>query len=374
MGSDGPASDGDGGGMQTFDKVLTAIVVGLLMIATALTLRPFLPALLWSIVLAIAAAPMHVRLRRRIPHRPRLAAFLTSLILALILIVPAVALMRAIISYSPGLYAWVEQVSSRSFTGAPVSISAIPMVGPTLSRNWELLAGEGSSYIAHFKSDIEAWLIWAFQEIESVGLFVFEIGLAVVIAGAFLHHLDALSEFANRFFFRIGGPVGVRLLDKSVATTRDTVRAVVGSALAETVVATIAYMMVGVPAWLLLGGLTFFAALIQVGAPLVWIPVAIWLLANDQVGWSVFMVAWGAIVVYGVETLTRPYFVGHSGGELPGLLIFIGVLGGLIAWGVIGVFLGPVILAVAYQLVREWVRPSGAAAFESDRAIPRGLP
>jgi predicted PurR-regulated permease PerM len=133
------------------------------------------------------------------------------------------------------------------------------------------------------------------------------------------------------------------------------VRGVVGSAIAEALVATFGYWLAGVPAWALLGGLTFFAALTQVGAPIVWIPVAIWLFAVNEPGWALFIVGWGVLVVYSVENFSRPILAGKAS-HLPGLLIFVGVLGGLVAWGLIGIFLGPVILAVAYELIQEWLR------------------
>jgi len=345
----------DGEVPKTFDRVLAAIVVGFLLLATAITLKPFLPAILWAVVLAITSEPLHAWIERHMPRWPRLAAVLTSLVLVLIFVIPAIGLARSIITYTPGVLAWVDAVSSTGVTAAPESIKNIPWVGDLLSQNWELIAAEGKSYIAHFRADIETWLAWGVQQIENVGLFMFEIALGVVLAGVFLAHRKNLSAFADAFFGRIGGPLGTALLKRTVYTTRSTVRGVVGSAIAESIVATFAYFVAGVPAWLFLGGLTFFAALVQIGAPLVWIPVAVWLLANNEPGWAIFVVVWGAVVVYSVENLSRPLLAGRAA-HLPGLLIFVGVLGGLVAWGLIGVFLGPVILAVAYDLVQEWFR------------------
>lgn len=348
-------TEGEAPKTSTFDRVLAAIVVGFLLLATAITLKPFLPAILWAVVLAITSEPLHAWLDRRMPRWPRLAAVLTSVVLVLIFVLPAIGLTRSIITYTPVVLAWVDAASSTDVSVAPASIKNIPWVGDLLSRNWELIAAEGKSYIAHFRSDIETWLAWGLQQIENVGLFMFEIALGVVLAGVFLAHRKNLTTFAETFFGRIGGTLGTALLNRTVHTTRSTVRGVVGSAIAELIVATFAYFIAGVPAWAFLGGLTFFAALVQIGAPLVWIPVAIWLLASNEPGWAIFVAVWGAVVVYSVENLSRPLLAGRAA-HLPGLLIFLGVLGGLVAWGLIGVFLGPVILAVAYDLVQEWFR------------------
>ena len=339
--------------------VLAAIVIGILTIAAALTLKPFFPAILWGIVLAITAAPLHGWMTHKMPGRNRLAALLTTIVLVLILVLPALGLTRAILYYTPGIIAWVDQVSADQFSQAPAAIERVPLVGGVLSDNWEAISLHINAYVAHFKADIEEWLVWGLQEVENVGLFVFEIGFAVILAGVFLANRHRVSVFASTFFDRIGGGFATHLLDKSVVTTRSTVRGVVGSAVAEAVVAGFGYWLAGVPAWALLGGLTFFAALVQIGAPLVWIPVTLWLFAQNEPGWALFMIAWGVLVVYTIENVSRPILAGKAS-HLPGLLIFVGVVGGLFAWGLIGIFLGPVILAVAYELIQEWFRLEGA--------------
>ena len=345
----------------SFDRVLAGIVIGLLLLATALTLRPFVPAILWGIVLAITAAPLHRHVVRRLPRRPGFAAVVTSGLLVLVILVPALVMTRAVVAYTPGIFTWVESLAAGDYTNAPTSFGAIPGIGDFLKGNWEFVSAHLTAYVAHFKADIEEWLIWALEEMETVGVFAFEFGLAVIFAGVFLSNEERLGGFARTFFGRIGGGLGVALLDRAVDTTRNTVRGVVGSAVAEALVATFAYWLAGVPAWLVLGGLTFFASLVQIGAPIVWVPVALWLLAGNEPGWAIFIAAWGAAVVYPVENFSRPLLVSRSS-RLPGLLIFIGVVGGLFAWGVVGVFLGPVILAVAYDLVQTWLGSNGRAA------------
>ena len=135
---------------------------------------------------------------------------------------------------------------------------------------------------------------------------------------SFLANRDRVTGFATTFFDRIGGELRhAGSSTKSVTTTRSTVRGVVGSAIAESMVAAFGYWLAGVPAWALLGGLTFFAALVQIGAPLVWIPVAIWLFAENELAWAIFMVVWGAVVVYSVENFSRPILAGKAS-HLPG--------------------------------------------------------
>ena len=336
-----------------FDRVLAIVLAGLLLWATALVLEPFSAAILWGVVLAIAVAPVHTYIQNRVKRR-RLSALLTTTLLAIILILPAIGLTRSIIVYTPDIVAWVQAASSNPTVVAPDSIRNIPWVGSLLSENWSFIATEIKTYIAHFSDSIEQWLAWGLKQIENAGLFMFELALGVILAGVFLANRYRLSEAATVFARRIGGGPALHLLERSVVTTRSTVRGVVGSAIAEALVATFFYFIAGVPAWALLGGLTFFAALVQIGAPLVWVPVALWLLVQNEPLWAIFMVVWGVFVIYSVENFSRPILAGKSA-ELPGLLIFVGVLGGLVAFGLIGVFLGPVILAVAFDLIKEWL-------------------
>jgi predicted PurR-regulated permease PerM len=113
--------------------------------------------------------------------------------------------------------------------------------------------------------------------------------------------------------------------------------------------------LAGVPQVLLLGFLTFLMALTPIGAPLVWFPAAIWLFYHGATGWAVFLVLWGIFIVGGADNIIRPYFISR-GSDLPFVLVFLGVLGGTLAFGFLGLFLGPTLLATGYEIVRDWAQ------------------
>jgi predicted PurR-regulated permease PerM len=119
---------------------------------------------------------------------------------------------------------------------------------------------------------------------------------------------------------------------------------------------------------MLLGLLTFFLSIIPMGPPLVWLPASIWLYFQGEIVWAIFMLAYGMLVISSIDNIVKPYLISR-GGTLPLLLVFMGVLGGLMAFGFIGVFLGPVILTIAYSLLAEWMKPS-AQAGRQDHATP----
>ncbi len=136
-------------------------------------------------------------------------------------------------------------------------------------------------------------------------------------------------------------------------TTKGVVYGVIGTALAQATLAAIGLWIAGIPAWLFLGFITFFVSIVPPGAPLIWLPATAWLVYNDQIGWAIFMGVWGFFVVSGIDNFLKPYFISR-GSAMPLLLVLLGVFGGALAFGFLGVFLGPIFIAVGYTLVREW--------------------
>ena len=132
------------------------------------------------------------------------------------------------------------------------------------------------------------------------------------------------------------------------------VNGILGTALAQALLATIGFLLAGVPAALLLGFFTFFVSLIPMGPPLIWGPAVLWLFFSDQIGWAIFLAIWGVFVVSSVDNIIKPYLISR-GGRLPLVIVLLGVFGGILTFGFIGIFLGPTLLAVTYVLVSEWL-------------------
>ncbi len=146
---------------------------------------------------------------------------------------------------------------------------------------------------------------------------------------------------------------GQHLIDVAVATMRGVVYGILGTAIAQGVLAAVGFWLAGVPAAPLLGLVTFFLSPVPIGPPLVWAPAAFWLFSQDHAGWGVFMLIWGVAVVSSVDNFVKPFIISR-GSNLPFVLVLLGVLGGVIAFGFIGVFLGPTLLAIGYALIQDW--------------------
>jgi predicted PurR-regulated permease PerM len=188
----------------------------------------------------------------------------------------------------------------------------------------------------------------------AVGQGVTQVILSAFLAFFFLRNETALSDRLKVGVERLAGARGNRLLKIAGDTVRGVVYGILGTALIQAVIAVIGLTIAGVPGAVFLGVVTFFLAVIlPFGPPIVWIPATLWLFAQDQPGWGVFMALWGLLGISSVDNVVRPLIISQET-KMPFVLIFCGVIGGALAFGLVGLFLGPTMLAVAYRLIDEW--------------------
>jgi predicted PurR-regulated permease PerM len=342
--------------LPLIDRLLPiALLAGVIIIAL-LTLYPFLPAILWAVMVAIAIEPYYHKIVAWLGGRRLLAAWLMGLGLMLAILVPATGLARTLLAFVPDALSWFEKLANYTSRVGPGSMHELPAIGTQLSALWETLFHDSTKMASHFKDELKTILLWLLQEAELLGVFVFEFAIGIIMAMILVYRAGDVSEFASRFFDKLGGQFATRLAVHSVVTTRLAVRGVLGAALAQTLVATFSYVVAGVPGWIVWAGVTFILSLIQIGPVLVWLPMSLWLWTQDSTYMALFVFLWGLVVVNLIDNIVRPMLVSKDS-DMPATLAFLGAVGGLMQWGVVGVFLGPVIVAVGYELVLKWVNP-----------------
>ena len=330
--------------------VLAVLLVGLL------TLSPFLPAILWGAVLAVAVAPLHQRLLAAIGNRKTLAAAITGTGLSLCFIVPAIGIARALAAFLPSALNWIEGVALNGLNRPPEPVLNLPLIGESIGGLWQSLGTDLSSVATHFRDELKTLLVWLAYETEVLGAFILEFAIGIILAVVLVYHFDRVADLSQKFFNRLGGTFAQRMAAQSARTTRHTVVGVLGAALAQTLVATFSYVVAGVPGWIIWAGITFILSLIQIGPALVFVPISIWLWTQGQLGKAIFVLVWGLVVVNLVDNIVRPWLV-SKGAHIPAILAFLGALGGLVQWGLVGVFLGPVVVAVCYEMILKWIEP-----------------
>jgi predicted PurR-regulated permease PerM len=336
------------------------LLVGLFVLALA-TLLPFLPAVLWGVILSVALLPLHAWFRRQFGGRNLAATWVVSVLLVVILVLPMVFLSRAIIAFVPDAIAWVSGLGGTDML--PDDAALVLPASREIADIWAALLADIAVIRDHFGEELRPAAFWLLGEGRLVGTFVIEFALGVILAAVLMHRAEAANSLGHRLLEHLGGTSATRMGRHAVAAIRSTVLGLLGSAAVQTVVATAAYVIVGLPHWPILALATYILALVQIGPVLIWGPAALWLWMTDQPGYAVFLIAWGILVVGLSDNVVKALFVSR-GAQIPALLAFLGAVGGLLTWGIVGIFVGPVILGVTYQLVVQWVPKEERAVAE----------
>ncbi len=352
---------------QVIETVLGVLLLGAILLACALVFAPFVGATLWAVILAVSIWPYYARMSDRMGGRRGLAAFCVSLALFLVLFVPLTAAVISASEEVPRAIRFLESVREDGVPPPPIAVASFPVVGHWLYGAWLDAAAQSTALVEKFGPQIEQATKWMLSTGGGIGLAMLEFALAIVIAGILLANAETAAGWTRAIVGRIAGEHGQSLLVVAENTMRAVTKGVIGTALAQGVLATIGYLIVGLPGSLFLGLLSFLLAMMQISPAPIWIPAAIWLAATGDTGWAIFLAVWGVFPVNTIDNFIRPYLIG-KGTSLPVLLIFAGVLGGMLAWGFIGIFLGATLLAVAYELTREWIsdRTPGSESVSAD--------
>ena len=340
------------------DRMLGFGTLGALVIGCLVVLMPFVTALLMAVILTYSTWPLYVRLRKAAGGRSNLAAGLMTLAACLILIAPFVFVAASLADSASELVDALRKSFENGPPALPAWIAGLPLVGETLVNYWQNLSHDGGRLLEELKG-----LISPAKSVLVVGggiLFagLLQLGLAVGVAFFLYRDGGAAGAKIERITSRLGGARGRHLLNIAGSTVVSVVYGILGTALAQGVLAGIGFLIAGVPGAALLGLGTFFLSVVPVGPPLIWIPVAIWLFVQGSTGWAIFLGLWGVLVVSMVDNVLKPMIISH-GSNLPFMLVLLGVLGGAAAFGFVGIFLGPTLLAVGYRMVNEWVDSEG---------------
>lgn len=326
----------------------TIILIGCLIV-----MAPFFPAILLATILTLATWPGFAWLSRKLHNRTALAAFLMTCLLAACFIFPLVIIGTSIADNFTKIYDAVQQALQTSAEDTTKALQSIPYIGGYLEKFWTLVAADKerlSTALQEYAAPTSQKLIGLGGKI---GHGLLDITLGVLLAYFFFRYGTRVAVRIGNLIENFVGARGRRILDVSKNTLIGVVYGILGTALAQGVLAAFGFWLANVPGAPFLGLITFFLSFIPMGPPLLWIPAALWLYAAGDTFWSVFVALWGALVVGSVDNFLKPYFI-SLGSDLPLLLVLLGILGGVLAFGFIGVFIGPTILAVAYSLIIEW--------------------
>jgi predicted PurR-regulated permease PerM len=339
-----------------FEQYARIAAVALLIFGCVLVLRPFVGAILFAAVLCLSTWPAFVWLRDRWGGRGPLAALVLVLVMVVTLATPVALAAQSLIVHSAAMIEALRGfLDNRSILELPPFIRDLPLAGNWLDQYWQLLMQSREELVALGKRLADPAKTMLVAMGGAVGEGLLQILIALFVAFFFYRDGERVRLLILEGMDRLAGPDrGLVLLMTAINAVKGVVYGLLGTALAQALVALIGFLIAGVPGALLLSAFTFILSLVPMGPVLVWGGAAAWLYAKDQTGWAIFMVVYGAAVISSVDNFIKPILMSRAG-NLSLLLVVLGVFGGAIAFGFIGLFVGPALLAVGWSLTKAWL-------------------
>jgi predicted PurR-regulated permease PerM len=334
--------------------VLAVLFIVALIGSSLWILRPFLAAILWAGTIVVATWPLMIWLQARLWNKRALAVAAMTILLLCILVLPLTFAIGTIVTNVDQIVVWAKSLAAFKAPPPPGWLADLPLVGQRAIELWNRVAGEGLQEIATTAAPYAAGFVgWFVGQVGNVGILFVQFLLTVVLAAT----LYANGEFATRRLVRFGqrlaGAGGENAVWLAGQTIRGVALGVVVTALAQTALAGAGLVLAGVPFAAILTVIMFLLCIAQIGVVIVLAAAVAWLYWTGASGAGTFMLIW-TIIVGGLDNFLRPVLI-RRGADLPLLLVFAGVIGGLLALGLIGIFIGPVILAVADKLLNAWI-------------------
>lgn len=339
----------------TFNRrlFLTGSVGGLLLLAFVV-LQPFLVPVLWAGILVYVTWPIYLRVRSRCASKPNLAAFIMTLILSLVLILPVVWVLLLMRAEAADVYQKLMAQINQGHVDLPAEIRRLPWVGARIGAFFDRINADPAVLQAEIRNAGDWLMTHAGDLLGGVGRNVAKMGFALLTAFFLYRDGEALVAQVREVVERMLGHRADDYVEAMGATTRAVVYGIVLTAVAQGLLSGVGYAVAGVEGAVFLGAVTTLIAMVPFGTPFAWGSIAIWLLVQGKVGAAIGLALWGTLVVSWVDNFIRPLVI-SSATRIPFLLVMFGVLGGLAAFGMVGLFLGPVILAVMLAVWREWL-------------------
>jgi predicted PurR-regulated permease PerM len=317
--------------------------------------RPFIVPVVWGIILAVATHPGYRRLNAAVGQRHGLAAALMTVVLLVLLAGPMMMLAGTLVEGARELAEQLRE-GSLQIPPPPESVGTWPIIGPPLAAFWSLASENLAEALEEVGPQIRAVGVWLLSAAGGVGFGILQFVFAIVISGVLLAHSKGGGQAAEAIAVRVMGEQGPKFADLAGATVRSVSRGILGVALIQAILAGLGFLAVGLPAAGLLALLCLFLAVIQLGVGLIVIPAVVYVFATADTATAVLFLVWGIFVTL-LDNVLKPILLGR-GVQVPMAIIFVGAIGGFLAHGIIGLFVGSVVLALGYTLFSAWLRES----------------
>jgi predicted PurR-regulated permease PerM len=356
---------------------LTQVTLGVifilgLLLASLWILKPFLTALLWATMIVISTWPTLLSLERIMGGKRGPAAAVLTLGLLFFLIVPLAAASATLLAHLDGISGWIKGARTASIPPPPIWVTDLPLVGKPISEKWlELNAAGSEGLMAQIRPYAGRVVEWMAGMLGGFGTMVVQFVLIVIISGLLYVNGETAAGGVLAFARRLAGERGTKVALLAAGSIRGVAAGVLVTALIQTGIAGFGLVICSVPAAMILVSAILVLCLAQLGPTLVMVAAVAWKFHTGDALWGGVLVVF-TVISGGIDSFIRPVLI-RRGADLPLVLIFAGVLGGMISAGIMGIFVGPVILAVTHTLLKDWVASDrGLTVSQSDRAAFHG--
>jgi predicted PurR-regulated permease PerM len=344
---------------RTVEAVIRVGVIAGLVAWCFMIARPFLVPIIWGAIIAVTVFHGYEKLKIALGGRRVLAAVLLTLLMLVMLVVPSVLLGNSLVSGASKLMTSFQ--SGNLFIPAPPdSVARWPLIGEPIARAWTLASTDVGEALRQASPLLKPFGTWLLNAAEGAGIALLQFVLAIFVAGAFLANAEAARGITQAIAKRLAGDRGLVLAGVAEHTIRSVASGILGVALIQALLAGLGFLVAGVPAAGLLTLICLLFGVMQLGVVIVLIPVVIYLFLTADTTIAVGFLIW-AIVVAPVDNILKPILLGR-GVDVPMLVIFVGAIGGFLSSGIIGLFLGAVVLAAGYKLILSWLKQEDLTA------------
>ncbi|MBV9812184.1 MAG: AI-2E family transporter [Acetobacteraceae bacterium] len=343
------------------ERVLFALLLGGIAVGCVLVLWSFFSAILWAAILTYTTWPLYELLRDRARLGRRPAALAMVLLTAVVLVLPLALAVPSGAGDVDHLRKVVIDGLQAGLPPAPSWLSDIPVLGPYVASLWSNWAADVNAMVAFFRPYFGAVAEFGLSLLLGIANGILSFLLALLIAFFFFASGERLAAGLVAILHRIAGDRAERIIQVAGATMRGVVYGLLGTAVVQGILTGLGLWAVGIPRPVLLGVIAGCLSVLPIGAPVVWIPAALWLAESGHLWRGIALALYGVVFISGSDNVIRPFFIAR-GAQLPFLLTLLGVLGGAIAFGLLGIFVGPVLIGLGFTLVSEFARSPARAA------------
>lgn len=348
---------------RTVETVIRVGVLAALVVYCLQIVRPFLMPVVWGVIIAVAAYPRFLHLRAVVGGRDALAATLFIVLGLVVLVTPTAMLSDTVVVGARALTKAVNE-GTLDVPPPPQSVKHWPLIGEPLAEFWELASNNLEEAIEQIRPQLRATVKWLLSMLAGAGLALLQFVAAIIIAGVLLAHEEGGKRTARAVAARLADEHGVEFAELASATVRSVARGILGVAFIQAILAGLGFLVAGVPGAGLWALLCLLLAVVQIGILPIVIPVLIYVFSTADTLTAVLLLIWSVLVGL-LDNVLKPLLLGR-GVNVPMAVIFVGAIGGFLASGIVGLFVGSVMLVLGYQIFMAWVYGPGAPPAKED--------